>query len=691
MRVGSKFRAVMCLVTTAVVFLSAGCGGGGAGGGGLSSTLPVQVRSNVIVLPSDGSMTITSSTATSLTLTGNVPAILPGDVLVCSLGTGFIRNVVSALSTSGVVTVQTTNGSLASVFQQATITEQETLGSGDYASAVGMNGASVGPGVASVVKGHVLRPHTGSVEALSFNNFKIQQGSTTIATLNGSESFSVSLGIQVAINSNGVSSATFTPTVSTSSNLTIDAGTTGSYPTTTVQVAQLTGNPIDVTVGGIPLVFTPTVNLYVEADGQVEAGINLTDSGTATIASGVAYGSGSWSAVQNSAQSLGITPSIATYANADYHVTPLNASVSVVIDGDSGTTADVDCPKLTTSLAVSSGSATLQISGDLDGNASFAGTIVGQGSNYSNSFGQNYLVYNQAYGSTPVTLGNATAVLNLAQGADNGFNVPGVEPAGLTATNYVPVAIQITASQTAGFSSEMVEYHVYRPDFVDVPTSPAGFGDLPVDAIPTQGSLTYYDDGAEKVAAVNKPNPTTPDTLLTADLNGSTPGTAIGVALIGERFQYSIEALYQDISGNYHLSPQVTTNYVTYLQPADLESEDFNVTNPNAVQLSIPATLGADDYTLQVTPDASDFNLGKSYSPYDPSLIQAQSATQQNPREGNQFAFFNPSTGYNLAGDFQGINTLFARVGVRDSRNGTNSATNPYIFSGVAIIPMNGQ
>ena len=285
---------------------------------------------------------------------------------------------------------------------------------------------------------------------------------------------------------------------------------------------------------------------------------------------------------------------------------------------------------------------------------------------------------------------HAVAVLGRAGGPSGVFPVAGVVPSGLTASNYVPVAIRITAQTAGGSGDQVVEYHVYRPDYVATPVTD-GYGSIPIWAVGSTNSLTFYDDGSAKSFSATKTSTLNPKGLITVSLGPSldiNAGTAIGVGLVGTRYAYSVEALYHDAATQFFLTPTVSTNYITYLQPVDLQASDFTGPNTSQIALNIPATLAADDYVLQAS-TSSTFTVAKTYKPYSAAVIQTLSATQANPREGAIFSFFNPATGWNAAADFP-VNgtTIYTRVGVRDSRNGTDASTNPYLYSDPVVMPI---
>ncbi len=124
-----------------------GCGGGGVGEpqGDFFTARNVVIKPGVVVLPEDGSVTVNGLTDSGLTLSGSVPTLSPGNVLVSGQGAGFVRRVtaVSLVGTTLVLTTQT--GSLEDLFESAEVRFRKKLSSepGDTVQ-VHVPGAQVG-------------------------------------------------------------------------------------------------------------------------------------------------------------------------------------------------------------------------------------------------------------------------------------------------------------------------------------------------------------------------------------------------------------------------------------------------------------------------------------------------------------------------------------------------------------------
>ncbi len=114
-----------------LLFLITGCGGGGGSTSSATPETPTLLNTNVQALPTDGSVRVTNLTDTSFTLTGPVPALTPGQIVVGGDGQGVLRKVVSTSRTAGSVIVTCAAADLTDVFQSTTLKTKAPL---DYTS-----------------------------------------------------------------------------------------------------------------------------------------------------------------------------------------------------------------------------------------------------------------------------------------------------------------------------------------------------------------------------------------------------------------------------------------------------------------------------------------------------------------------------------------------------------------------------
>ena len=366
-----------------------------------AATTGVVVQPNVIVLPSDGSLSITNVTSTSITLTGNVPRLIPGDVIVSSQGNGLARKVVSFAQAGKGTVVQTSNAALDDLFQQAQIALTKTLAPSDYSSIT-----STAPGI-TITTGTSSQSASPSssaplasspTEIINFDKVEIHSPSASGAvSLTGSATIKLGLVLDADVDIQGVNSVKFVPTITGTANITASGQANVTLPSVKIEIAHFVGSPIDFQVGLIPVVVVPIMTLSSTADGKIEVGVDVKSSGSVSIGAGVQYQRGpGWSGVTTFDHQLGIVPTITAKASATCAVTPVNGDVSLMIYGVAGPFVNSDCPKFTFDLEIQSvprPRGTFSVYGDFDGMVGFRVDILGFKQDYSIPFDVHYLLY----------------------------------------------------------------------------------------------------------------------------------------------------------------------------------------------------------------------------------------------------------------------------------------------------------
>ena len=157
----------------------------------------------------------------------------------------------------------------------------------------------------------------------------------------------------------------------------------------------------------------------------------------------------------------------------------------------------------------------------------------------------------------------------------------------------------------------------------------------------------------------------------------------------------------QGHTGTFQLTSFRNSNYVTYIEP----TAPATVTSTGAanVNVTVPATAGANDYILQISPDPG---FGSQTRTYKAPVGAYSIGTTQTSVTGilinpNQFGNVNVSVAsgtavvfnnINLTTDFAGSGNLFYRVGARNSLdNGQSNYANNYIFSNPLSLGLSGS
>jgi len=147
----------------------------------------------------------------------------------------------------------------------------------------------------------------------------------------------------------------------------------------------------------------------------------------------------------------------------------------------------------------------------------------------------------------------------------------------------------------------------------------------------------------------------------------------------------------QGHSQTFQLTGRRNTNYITYIEPVHPLATSVTGTGANNVNVTVPATRGANDYILQISTDPG-FSNSHTYA----AAPGAYTATSQNPTNygvaistvtGTAVVFNN----INLTTDFPTGTSFFYRVGARNSAdNGQSGFDNPYVFSDPLNLNISG-
>ena len=274
-----------------------------------------------------------------------------------------------------------------------------------------------------------------------------------------------------------------------------------------------------------------------------------------------------------------------------------------------------------------------------------------------------------------------------------------------------------------------------------------GFGQLPLLTQASHSNLVVFDDANNKTSIVaSKPDLEDSSTLSTVSVTapGATaanptvglPGTGLA---FGQRVSYTVEGLYiqpatfgsgsinpgtssgsTNVGGlnstnnnnnnsnntnngtnnntntgsstgvssghgqTFQLTGRRNTNTVTLIEPVLPSANAVSGTGATNINITVPATRGADDYIVQISTDPSFSNAVTFHSV---AGSYAGTATPTQPTQGAPVVFNN----INLTTAFPNGTTFFYRIGARDPANGSSTSSNPYIFSDpLALVTTSG-
>ena len=275
--------------------LLAGCGGDGGAGG---PTPPIEnrgvLRPGVVVVPGDGSLTISDITDTGMTLSGAVPALHPGSILVSGSGSGLLRKVTEVSQNGTDTVVVTEQAYMDELFESAEIGLEKSLAPTDFSSIV-------------TVPGVTFEPDAASGRALSFPfNFQhvtfeqdLGDGAKVALDYSGVMALVLDLDFQYVADPAGLQRLRFVVTVGGSSDITIKAsgkqGLSGPLSREFVY-AVATGNPIliIVPIGGapVPVVIVPVLTLSAQFTTSIKAGMEVRSTFGAGVVAGFEFNRG---------------------------------------------------------------------------------------------------------------------------------------------------------------------------------------------------------------------------------------------------------------------------------------------------------------------------------------------------------------------------------------------------------------
>lgn len=362
-QINLRLSPLICVAFAVLACNLTGCGGGG---GGDTATIPPStgtvMQPNVQVLPSDGSITVAAQDANSITLTGNVPAMTAGQVIVSGVGEGLLRKVVSASPAGGSAVIQTQQATLEDVFQEAHIQFHKDFLASDFTA------QALHPGI-------TLRPHVSGPSntiKLDFSKLTIGNDDNGVGIqLGGSASLTTSLDFDCQIHSYRLQSLKVAPTIT--SEMKLSAGFKGKTTllNKTIQIIVLRGEPIDVQAGPVPVVFVPILTINMEVKGTLKTGVTVSMGSTTTVESGFEYQAGqSPTPIANITKQFDDSPQFNLYTSGTLAISPVDPDISLNLYGVAGPYVKVQLPLLEFEAKLGTNPAQLEITGDADFKAS---------------------------------------------------------------------------------------------------------------------------------------------------------------------------------------------------------------------------------------------------------------------------------------------------------------------------------
>lgn len=336
-RLSAVFLVILIL---GAALLATGCGGGDGGGVSTNSSGDItQTDSNVFVLrpnvkelPDDGSVTIAEITDETVTLTGDVPPLEPGDVVIDNEGDDqFLRKVVSVTTEGGSTVVTTGPAVMTDVFESAEIQETVELGPEFL--------GSLQPTMPGVTFGEPEQVNARGEEFAAWR-LPIHFGDAIIAdsgrgSLIGNGDITIRLGLYKALSVGvrnfvvpTVNHFALVPEVTVEGNLTVTGKGSGDFR----QEFPLTG-PFSYPIAGFgPVSLNLNGQLMVTVDGFVQADASMQMNGSVKLECGIEAVADQWRAVGNFTPVFSVEPP-ALRANAAMNVSLIQPRLSIGLLG----------------------------------------------------------------------------------------------------------------------------------------------------------------------------------------------------------------------------------------------------------------------------------------------------------------------------------------------------------------------
>ncbi len=283
------FFAILVFSTLGVI----GCGGGNNDGGISTPTStptppPVAngstiVKPNVRVLPNSGTGSIIARNSSTITLSGSIPSLSPGAIIVSGADEGLLRRVVSTSASGSNTVVQTGSATLSDVFQRVDIKFDE-----DFTPTSGQSLINALPGVTLISSNSAARSRT-SADAEEKVSFSLGLKDVKVAgiQLDGEVSVGGGHGFECKIDQGQVQTLRFVPHVT--AELEAKATIAGRETQPRKRLGTLVFPPRIIQLGLIPVVIVPTLDLFISAKGSVSAGYQVVVGGGRTLAVGAVY------------------------------------------------------------------------------------------------------------------------------------------------------------------------------------------------------------------------------------------------------------------------------------------------------------------------------------------------------------------------------------------------------------------
>ena len=214
--------------------------------------------------------------------TGMLDGLAVGDVVVCGVGqaspTGLLRKVAGVTPTKTGVIVQTSSAALDEAVEEGTLDAQKTLTTADLQEEkYWFSGISLERGMSA---------KSGDDFLVTLDNVAVYESGDDKITVSGDVAFSPSFDLTVDFEALAVKEIAFEYETDVEANIELDAEFSHQLPETWEEsIATFVFSPVEFYIGTVPVVLVPQLDLSLQVDGDVIAGLsaNVSDEGSLTL------------------------------------------------------------------------------------------------------------------------------------------------------------------------------------------------------------------------------------------------------------------------------------------------------------------------------------------------------------------------------------------------------------------------
>jgi hypothetical protein len=266
---------------------------------GVNGAPPAPARKTVVLAPSTVTSAPPPGEAGTLRLTG-VSDLNPGDVIAIGIGSntpdGFLGRVVSVSQDGSELVVQTVPAELPEALPEGEFEQEFDAEEFDTAD----------PSASAVRTAHASSHSSGPV--VQNVNLAIKCAASAKVQVSGNVAVSPQIEISGGWGPFSGVHAKFVGSVSASSELAASADAAASCNVGPVTLFKRTLQPIEFSVGPVPVVVIPVLSATLSADGNVEASVETEVHGSIAAKAGIEYSHGDVHPVSGFEKNFGWTP-----------------------------------------------------------------------------------------------------------------------------------------------------------------------------------------------------------------------------------------------------------------------------------------------------------------------------------------------------------------------------------------------